>query len=64
MFQFTVIQLIHTLGVRYAFSTEDDVWLFIQMHTCLCVKHKRTEGQQRKFDLMYILNREPEENNL
>lgn len=64
MFQFIVIQLTHSLGVHYAFSKEEDVWLFIQNRACLCVKHKRTEGQQRRFDLLYILNWEPEESKL
>lgn len=71
MFQFTVIQHTHSLSVRFAFSNDDDVslfihnhtWFFIQNHTYhhRCVKHNRTEGQQGRFDLVYILYWEPEE---
>lgn len=61
MFLFTVIQLTHGLGVH---SKEDKVWLYIQSHTCLCVKHNSTEGQQTKFYFMYILSWEPEQSEL
>lgn len=45
MFQFTVVQHTHSLGVPFAFSKDDNISLFVQNHTSLCVKHNRTEGQ-------------------
>lgn len=52
MFQFTVIQLTHSLGVDYAFSKEDDVWLFIQYHMFVCQTWKNWRPAEKVwFDI-------------